>query len=105
MFVKVINCVREDGRHVLRAISAESCLNGKLDTAGSLLLAALVESLPLKTTSPCFPVSPVSTWNGEAGIDNVKNLFSLVPCSAARLAVSQRIRISILYCLPRVGQL
>jgi len=77
MFDKVINGVREDGHHVLRAISAESCLNGELYTAGSLLLPALVESLPLKTTCLCFPVSPVSTWNGEASTDNVKHLFSL----------------------------
>ena len=77
MFDKVVNGVKEDGHHVLRAISAESCLNGELDTAGSLLLAAPGESLPLKTTCLCFPVSPVSTWNGEASTDNVKNLFSL----------------------------
>ena len=77
MFDKVINGVREDGHHVLRAISAESCLNGELDTAGSLLLPALVESLPLETTCLCFPASPVSTWNVEASTGNVNNLFSL----------------------------
>lgn len=41
--------------------------------AGALVLAGFLESLPLKTTCLAFPVSPVSSWNAEAIIANIKN--------------------------------
>jgi hypothetical protein len=56
--------------------------------AGCLLCAVLVGSLPLKIICVGFSLSPISSWNGEAAIDNFKNLLSLCTsfsCTRANL--------------------